>query len=138
MRTTGALIACAGALFLSNLYEHRARCIRFALLMISDTARAHPAFAGVDGFRADCYTVFVLARIAMAITTGLLTARQAQRWMPRFAFAPDACGWNVHNRQRLCAGALSDVALLILAFVASALVALAKPLSPMLGGAIAR
>lgn len=107
------------------------------LLTAPDAARAHPAFAGADGFASGfLHPFFVPAHATAIIATGLLIARQAPRWRLRFVFiAGLAVGFFAIASAYV--PTLADVALLLLALFASVLLALAKPLPPLLVGAIA-
>jgi hydrogenase/urease accessory protein HupE len=108
-----------------------------ALLLAPDAARAHPAFAGVDGFTGGLlHPFFVLGHALAIIATGLLIAQQAQRWLLRTAFV---FGFAVGSVAIATAyvPTLADVMLLVLALVAGALVALGKPLPPLLSGLLA-
>ena len=107
-----------------------------SLLIAPDAARAHPAFAGADGFAGGLLHPFFVPAHAMAIiVTGLLIARQTRRWRLRLAFVAGLTAGFV-----VIAGAyvptLADVVLLVLTLVAGALVASAKPLPPLFVGAI--
>lgn len=112
--------------------------LAFVLLLLAspNAARAHPAFAGADGFTGGLLHPFFVPAHAMAIiAAGLLIARHAQRWRSRFAFVAGLTAGFVAIASAFVP-TLADIALLGPALVAGAFVASAKPLPPPLVGTV--
>ncbi len=114
-----------------------ARLVFVLVLMVPGAARAHPTIAGADGFTGGLLHPFFVPAHALAIVaTGLMIARQTQHWLLRaaFVFGLMAGSFAIANAY---VPTLADVALLVLAFVAGAVVALGKPLPALLSGLLA-
>ena len=107
------------------------------LLLAPDAAGAHPAFAGADGFAGGLlHPFFVLAHALAILASGLMIAQQTRHWRLRLAFVVGlVAGFGAIANAYV--PTLADVGLLVLALVAGVIVALARPMPPMLSGLLA-
>jgi urease accessory protein len=108
-----------------------------ALLIAPDAARAHPAFAGADGFTGGLLHPFFVLAHALAIgALGLLIGRQKQRRLSLIAFTIGLAAGMIAIANAYIPS-FADLAMLALALVTGTLVALGNKLPPQLTGPLA-